>query len=517
MKAALFSLTDKTGSEDLAQALSAAGYTILSTGGTKKHLEGHGVKVVSIEDYTGQREILDGRVKTLHPKIHAGILARRDEAAHMAELTKAEIMPIDFVVVNLYPFLEKVRQASKFSLDEMIEFVDIGGPSMLRAASKNFHFCLPILDPTDYPQVIAGIKAGKFEDELKLKLAEKVFTNMAHYDLSIAKYISLRRQGEQSDYTTLLAPISGMVLQKQQDLRYGENPQQAAGYYRQSGATSKTWQQLGGKELSYNNLLDFGAALDIVRSFGTDPMACIVKHLNPCGLASSETALMALKLAKRCDPRSHFGGIIAFNREVDLEIAQEIGEGFVEIVVAPNYSPQGLEELSRKKNLRIIRVDLNAPVEPYDMRMVEGGVLIQAKDLSLSDIKQAKVVSKRTPTDWELIDLQFAWNACRFVKSNAVVVAKHKMLLGVGAGQMSRIDSTEVAIMKARTHGHDLSGAVCASDAFFPFPDSLEKLAECGVAAFVAPGGAKKDPEVIAAADKAGVALLFTEDRHFRH
>lgn len=523
MKAALISVSDKTGLADFAKSLHNAGFKLLSTSGTKQHLIDNQIPVVAIEEYTGQKEILDGRVKTLHPKIHAGILAKAGNEKHFQQLAEDSIWPIDILIVNLYPFQQGLKDTTK-SFAEMVELIDIGGPTMIRAAAKNFGRVCVVSDPADYERVAAELEAtGAVSEALRLELAAKVFTFTAQYDLAIARYMSAR--GEREEIGSV---VEGVVLQKQQDLRYGENPAQKAGFYRRAFSEGPTWKQLGGKELSYNNLLDLDAALqltrlldkELVKDGGAGHNCClsvIIKHLNPCGVAVASTLIDSVIKAKKCDPRSHFGGILGFNVEVDAEVAATIREDFCEIVVAPAYSEEALTILRSSKNLRIIEAPLKTEHARVEMRYVDGGVLIQESDPGPSHLREAKLVSKIAPNSQQLLDLQLAWSVCSQVKSNAIVIAKDGMVVGVGAGQMSRIDSVELALHKARTHKHDLAGAVVASDAFFPFPDSVETLAEAGVAAIVAPSGAKRDEDSVNAANKAEIALLFVGDRHFKH
>ncbi|MCB0339273.1 MAG: bifunctional phosphoribosylaminoimidazolecarboxamide formyltransferase/IMP cyclohydrolase, partial [Bdellovibrionales bacterium] len=467
-----------------------------------------------IEEYTGQVEFLGGRVKTLHPKIHGGLLARRDESGHMNDLASQEILPIDVAVVNLYPFIENLKKAAAADPDAMVELIDIGGPAMIRAAAKNHRFVLPLIDPGDYPRVIREMREGEVSLDFRRELAAKVFATLANYNLEIARYFSGPAIKSSEDE---FSRYDGLVLEKRQSLRYGENPHQKAAFYSRLNSKSSSWEQLSGKELSYNNLLDFDAALGLIRSFRSKPSAVIVKHLNPCGVASSDSLISALQLAKLGDPRSHFGGIVAFNGTVDSEVAQELREGFVEIVLAPDFDPSALELLKKRKNLRIVKVDLNSQHSVFESRVVEGGVLWQERDSHITDVKDGVVVSKRKPTIQELEALNFAWIVCSHVKSNAIVLAKGTQIQAVGAGQMSRVDSAELAVAKARTHNNELIGSVVASDAFFPFPDSVELLLGAGATAIVAPGGASRDDDVIAAADKADAALIFMKERHFRH
>lgn len=521
-KAALLSVSDDTGLDGIARCLEENGFTLFATTGTGRYLKEHGIKYTPIEEYTGQKEILDGRVKTLHPKIHAGILARREKVEHMAELESSDILPIDVVIVNLYPFVKRVHDGTNRPLPEMIEFVDIGGPTLLRAASKNFASVMPIINPLDYEDVINALQETKgnvrqIGFELKKRLAMRVFTELAQDNLEVAKYLSCVNEEGIPQTEELFTSVDGVILEQQQSLRYGENPHQQARYYRVVGTPLAPWTQLQGKALSYNNILDTDAALSLISAFrDAQPTVAIMKHLNPCGLASSASLFDSLKLAKRGDPRSHFGGIIAFNQKVSANVTEEIVEDFAEIVIAPEYDDEALEIFKARKNLRVLKCPA-IPVSATEFRSAVGGVLMQTRDKGVTELNSSQVVSTRTPSDQELQDLQFAWTVCAHVKSNAVVIAKSKVLLSVGAGQMSRIDSTELAISKARKHGHFLVRAVAASDAFFPFPDSVEALAQAGISAIVAPSGAMRDAETIEMANKYDIALLFAPDRHFRH
>ncbi|MFM1848762.1 MAG: hypothetical protein RL417_2236 [Pseudomonadota bacterium] len=525
-KTALISVSDRTGLLPVAEALVKNGFTILATSGTTKFLGEAGIQTTPIETYTGQREILDGRVKTLHPKIHGGLLARRDDPKHLAELAAEGIAPIDIAIINLYPFVQNLEGAKAADPIKMIELIDVGGPTMLRAAAKNFRGVLAVIDPADYPNLIRYIESGAAPDgglpDWRRSLAVKVFKTLAAYDLEIARYfaeVNFPENGAPilSSEVRGLGAITGGVWERAQALRYGENPHQRAAFYRPVGERCSGWEQLGGKELSYNNLLDFDATVRMVRSLPSDRAgAVIVKHLNPCGAAVAAAPLEALKRAKRGDPRSHFGGIIGFNRPVTIDVAEAIKEDFAEIVLAPEFTPEALQLLQKNKNLRLMRVD-EASLRGLEIRSIGGGCLVQEEDSTVSMVREGEIVSKRSPSDGELNDLQFAWNFCAHVKSNAIVLVKDGMLIGVGAGQMSRIDSVELALSKARTHDHEIRGAVAASDAFFPFPDGLETLARAGVGAIVAPGGAKRDADVVSAADSLGVALVRLSDRHFRH
>lgn len=521
-KAALISVSDKTGVVDLARCLAEQGYSLLSTSGTLQCLRESGLEVLSIADYTGQAEILDGRVKTLHPKIHAGLLSRRDDPAHQKELKDSGIIPIDIAVINLYPFIEKLKEkGASASLAEMVEYVDIGGPTMLRSAAKNITGVAAVVDPDDYPRVMETLREhGSIPLELRLILAEKVFRILADYNLQIAKYLSSK---------TGSGATEGIVLEKVADLRYGENPHQEAGFFREL-RVEPSWRQLSGKDLSYNNLLDLDAGLNLIRSFVTvegsgqqqSPTVALLKHLNPCGLAQADSALEALCRAQAGDPRSHFGGIVAVNVEVDKSLAEKIAESFYELVVAPGFSEAALSVLTKKQALRLICYDVCAyPGSIHrdlrEIRSVEGGVLLQQHDLASAKLSVDMVVSQAQPDEQMLRELEFVWLSCRHIKSNAIAIGKDRSIIGVGAGQMSRVDSAELAVARATFHGHDLRGAVAASDAFFPFPDALEGLADAGVVAIVAPGGAKRDDDVIAAANKKGIVLLYAPTRHFRH
>ena len=521
-RAALISVSDRTGIVEFSRGLSALGITLLTTSGSGKALAEAGIQSIAIEEYTGQKEILDGRVKTLHPKIHAGLLARRDKPQHVKELEENEILPIDVVAVNLYPFLEKVKTDAASSPEKMIEFIDIGGPTMIRAAAKNHASVLPVIDPSDYPAVLEFLKTGKAlgknEAQFRQYLASRVFTAIANYDLEIAKYMAaIAESGAFSSERAGLGPVEGAVLVKEQPLRYGENPHQQGAFYRPFGAGDRSWKQLNGKELSYNNLLDVDAALRIISSFPDHtPSAVIIKHANPCGAATGKDAAEVLKRSKLCDPRSHFGGIIAFNTPVTREVAENIREDFAEVVIAKEYDAAALTVLQTAKNLRVLQIDSRS-LARIETRSVIDGCLLQERDSSVSAVASLEVMSDRKPSPTELADLQLAWNLCSNVKSNAIVLVREGMLIGTGAGQMSRVDSVELALNKARVHGHDCRGAVAASDAFFPFTDGLETLAQAGVIAVVAPSGAKRDQDVVDTAKRLGITLVFAPDRHFRH
>jgi phosphoribosylaminoimidazolecarboxamide formyltransferase/IMP cyclohydrolase len=524
-KYALLSVSDRTGLPQLAQALHSAGYTLLATSGTAKALEADKIPWTSVEEYTGLAELLDGRVKTLHPKIHGGILARRDQSHHLSQMAQADIGPIDVVVVNLYPFTAYLDTERASDPEQMTELVDVGGPTMIRAAAKNHRFVLPLVDPEDYAEVIAKLSSSKsaadpFPLELRRRYASKVFTTLSEYDGAIAGYFGGLSQGEETG--AKMPDRCSITLSKVSELRYGENPHQSAALYKASSGQLKlfngpTWTQHGGKELSYNNMLDLDAGIRILSDLPQETTTvAILKHLNPCGVARGATVTEAVQRAKECDPRSHFGGVLVSNRPVDKSAAEEIRGDFAELVIAPGFTPDGLETLQVSKNLRILKVDVSL-MEGFDARTIAGGILVQQPDINRSRIAHATLVSSRTPSDEELSDLELAWRIVGHVKSNAIVLVRDGLLIGVGAGQMSRIDSVELAIRKAKLHGHLLNGAVAASDAFFPFSDSVETLSAEGITCIVAPAGARRDDDVKAVANERGVSLFFASDRHFRH
>jgi phosphoribosylaminoimidazolecarboxamide formyltransferase/IMP cyclohydrolase len=524
-KMALMSVSDRTGLVELAEALNKAGYTLLATSGTGKALQEAKLPYTSVESYTGLAELLDGRVKTLHPKIHAGVLARRDDPSHLAQLSAADIALIDLVVVNLYPFTKYLESERAQNPDEMIELVDVGGPTMIRAAAKNHKFVLPLIDPADYSEVVsllaqAKSSANPFPLSFRRAMAAKVFKALSAYDAAIGSYFASVDSGE---ITGEVVPHTvSVTLTKSAELRYGENPHQQASIYNTASSnlpllSGPQWKQLGGKELSYNNMLDLDAALRLLADLPKERTAvAILKHLNPCGVALADSVVEAIERAKECDPRSHFGGILLANREVDQAAALEIRGDFAEIVIAPSFSHEALVTLQTSKNLRILQVN-PAVLAGYELRTVAGAVLIQQPDITRSTVASAQRVSDRVATDDELADLDLAWRIVGHVKSNAIVLVRGGLLIGVGAGQMSRIDSIELAIRKAKAHGHLLSGAVAASDAFFPFPDSIEALAAEGISCVISPAGARRDDDVSATASAKNVSLFFASDRHFRH
>ncbi|WP_317201669.1 bifunctional phosphoribosylaminoimidazolecarboxamide formyltransferase/IMP cyclohydrolase [Janthinobacterium sp.] len=524
IKQALISVSDKTGVLDFARALSALGVNILSTGGTAKLLADNGVPVTEVADYTGFPEMLDGRVKTLHPKVHGGILARRDFPEHMAKLVEHDMPTIDMVVVNLYPFQATVAKDS-CTLEDAIENIDIGGPTMLRSAAKNHKDVVVICDPLDYSAVLAEIKAadGVVSYDTKFMLAKKVYAHTAQYDGAITNYLSSLGPTKEHASRGAYPQTLNMAFEKVQDMRYGENPHQSAAFYRDlqvaEGALAN-YRQLQGKELSYNNIADADAAWECVKSLGgfEQSAACvIVKHANPCGVALGADAADAYARALQTDPTSAFGGIIAFNTEVDGATAEQIAKLFVEVLIAPSFSAEAKQILSSKQNVRVLEIALGKGLNSMDFKRVGGGLLVQSPDAKNVMLGDLKVVSKLQPTQQQLQDLMFAWRVAKFVKSNAIVFCGNNMTLGVGAGQMSRIDSARIASIKAQNAGLSLIGSVVASDAFFPFRDGLDVVVDAGANCVIQPGGSMRDQEVIDAADERGVVMLYTGTRHFRH
>ncbi len=512
---AILSVSDKSGVADFARGLSTLGFELFSTGGTKRALAEAQVPVKSVSKITGFPEILDGRVKTLHPKVHGALLAKRSFPAHMAELAQNKIQPIDLVAVNLYPFVQTVAKEN-VTLDEALEKIDIGGPTMLRAAAKNFPGVIVVVDPADYQPVLEKLKRRGLNMTERKRLAQKAFQHVAIYDAAISQY--LRQDTDSfSDEMTI-------ALKKRHDLRYGENPHQAAAFYAEQTvptqqASGITWaKQLWGKELSFNNILDADAAWGAATDF-TQPTVAIVKHTNPCGLSSHPSITRAYQQALSGDPVSAFGGIVAANQAISLGMAQEMSNTFYEVVIAPEYDTDALKELKKKKNLRILLAELPpndaaTAVGYLDFRRVKGGFLVQTSDSLAEGSINLKTVTKRSPTEAELGDLLFAWRAVKHVKSNAIVLVMDKTLLGMGAGQPNRVVSVEVAKAKA---GDKSKGSVMASDAMFPFPDSVEQAADGGATAIIQPGGSIRDEEVVRAADKYNIAMVFTGTRHFLH
>lgn len=510
MRRALISVSDKHGVVELGKRLVAIGFEILSTGGTYRVLEEAGVEATEVSEATGFPECFDGRVKTLHPAVHGGILARRDSEKHQEEAAKLGIEMIDLVAVNLYPFRQTVQKPES-TLEDIIENIDIGGPTMLRSAAKNYHDVLVLCDPADYEAVLEPLERGEtIAVEDRAKLALKVFEHTAHYDAMIASFMAKTFRPEGFGHTLSLA------YDVVQPLRYGENPHQKAWFLRDAlpaAGASTDFKQLHGKELSFNNLNDLDAAVRMVREFEA-PAAVAVKHTNPCGVATGSDLVSAYVKAHDADPVSIFGGIVALNREVDRETALEMSKTFLEIIVAPAFSEAALEVLKAKKNIRLLTLPTDQSFEDdYDIKRIEGGLLIQQVDAEPAEMA-LKVVTDRAPTEDELRDLRFAWSICRHVKSNAILVAKGGVTLGVGPGQTNRVGAAEIALKQA---GEAAKGAVLASDAFFPFADSVESAAAAGIAAIIQPGGSVKDDEVIEACNKYGIAMVFTGVRHFKH
>ena len=515
---AILSVTDKTGLVDFARQLSSLGVELISTGGTAKLLRDSGIAVKDISELTGFPEMLDGRVKTLHPKVHGGILHRRENPAHVAAVAEHGIQPIDMVVVNLYAF-EKTAAKPGVAFEELIENIDIGGPSMIRSAAKNFHDVAVVTSPADY-QVIAQEltnAGGALSLETKWRLAQKAFATTAAYDSAIASTLERVPDIKNSQLSAAEAFPQTLRLsfQKTLDLRYGENPHQKAAMYSDgSGAGVANARQLQGKELSYNNIVDLQAAWDLAQEFDPDEAAvcAIIKHTNPAGTATGNTLAEAYKRALECDPVSAFGGVIGVNRPIDAEAAEEMHKLFLEVIAAPSFDEAAKARFATKKNLRLVEV--KAAPQKWILKNVSGGILLQDNDSRpLQDI-DLKVVTQRVPTAEETRAMLFAWKVCKHVKSNAIVYARDGQTVGVGAGQMSRVDSAKIGAMKAQL---PLKGTVAASDAFFPFPDGVEEIARAGATAIIQPGGSQRDPEVIAAADRLGLAMLFTGVRHFRH
>jgi len=517
IRQALISASDKTGLVELARSLARLGVGILSTGGTAKLLSASGIKVTEVADYTGYPEMLDGRLKTLHPKIHGGLLARRDVPDHMAAIKDAGAEPIDLVVVNLYPFQQTVAR-SDCTLDEAVENIDIGGPTMVRAAAKNHAGVAVVTDPADYAAVIAELerRGGSLSAATRLALAKKAFAHTAAYDAAIANYLTGLDAGLR------LAPFPDRLTlqwEKVEDLRYGENPHQLAAFYRDPAPAAGSlagYRQLQGKELSYNNIADSDAAWECVKTFER-PACVIVKHANPCGVAQGADLVTAYQRAFQTDPTSAFGGIVAFNRALDGATADAVTKQFVEVVIAPEVTAAASAVLAGKQNVRVLAVPMGEEVQRYDLKRVGGGVLVQTPDSRNVTPADLKVVSRRSPTPTEVEDLLFAWRVAKFVKSNAIVFASGSMTLGVGAGQMSRVDSARIAALKAQSAGLSLAGSAVASDAFFPFRDGVDVVAQAGAKAVIQPGGSVRDDEVIGAADELGLAMVFTGVRHFRH
>ena len=516
VKRALLSVSDKTGIVDLARELHGRGVELLSTGGTYKLLKDSGLPAVEVSAHTGFPEIMDGRVKTLHPKIHGGLLGRRDIDGEV--MAQHGIAPIDLLVVNLYPFEQTVAKPD-CTREDAIENIDIGGPAMLRASAKNHAWVSVVVDPVDYAPVLAEMDAGGVTRATRERLAVKVYSHTARYDGMVAAYLSsLDSEGNRAVFPAVM----GLQFNKLQDMRYGENPHQRAAFYAEKNPEAGTIaaaKQVQGKELSYNNIADADAALECVKSFD-EPACVIVKHANPCGVAVAGSILDAYNLAYQTDPTSAFGGIIAFNRELDGTTAKAIVDRqFVEVIIAPTATAEAKAAVAAKQNVRLMECGQwpanRAPA--LDYKRVAGGLLVQDRDDATMSREQLKVVSKRAPTEAELADLLFAWRVAKFVKSNAIVYIRNHQTIGVGAGQMSRVYSAKIAGIKAADEKLEVKGSVMASDAFFPFRDGIDAAAAAGITAVIQPGGSMRDTEVIAAADEHGMAMVFTGVRHFRH
>ena len=510
MPTALLSVSDKTGVVDFARSLAKLGWNLVSTGGTAKALRAAGIAVKDVSDVTGFPEMLDGRVKTLHPAVHGGLLARRDLPEHMKALGEHNIGPIDLVAVNLYPF-EETAATPGAKPEDIIEQIDIGGPSMLRSAAKNFASVTVIVDPADYGRVLAALEAGDDDLDLRRLLAEKVFARTAAYDAAIAYWFGCER-------SEIFPERIAIPLERATMLRYGENPGQRAAFYLDRNHDGiAALEQKGGKELSFNNLLDLEGALFATDPFQGETCCAIVKHTTPCGIATGPTGLEAYKKALACDPVSAFGSVISFTVDVDEVIAESISSLFVECIVAPRFTPGALEILGRKKNLRVLEGQAKWRDHALDYKRVRGGFLAQERASRDGSEKEWRVVTARQPTEAEWWDLRFAWRAVGSVKSNAIVLVREGATIGIGAGQMSRVDAAFLSVHKARLVGHDTKGSVMGSDAFFPFRDGVEQAAEAGVGAIVQPGGSVRDEEVIKAADEYNIAMVFTGKRQFRH
>lgn len=524
IKRALISVSDKTGIVELAQRLHKLDIEILSTGGTAKLFRENQIPVIEVSDYTGFPEMLDGRVKTLHPKVHGGLLGRRDLPAHVATMKESDIPNIDMLVVNLYPFEATVAKPN-CTLEDAIENIDIGGPAMLRSAAKNWKDVAVLTDASQYAGVLDELSStGQLSEHTTFALSVAAFNRVSNYDAAISDYLSsVNADGSRNPYP---AQMNSRFI-KVQDLRYGENPHQTAAFYQDmcpAPGSLVTAEQLQGKELSYNNIADADAAWETVKAFDSN-VCVIVKHANPCGVALGATALEAYNKAFKTDPTSAFGGIIAFNTPVDKAAAEVISQQFLEVLIAPSYTAEALDILSTKKNVRVLKIALpkggNSPWEQgrnsHDSKRVGSGILIQTADIHELQMADLTVVTKKQPTPAQMNDLLFAWNVAKYVKSNAIVFCREGMTLGVGAGQMSRVDSTKIAAIKAEHAGLSLQNSVVASDAFFPFRDGVDVLADAGASCVIQPGGSMRDDEVIAAADERGLAMVFTGVRHFRH
>jgi phosphoribosylaminoimidazolecarboxamide formyltransferase/IMP cyclohydrolase len=509
MPRALISVSDKRGIVAFAQGLVELGWEVVSTGGTAAALRAAGITVTTVDEVTGFPELLDGRVKTLHPAIHGALLARRDLPAHVAALREHGIGPIDLVAVNLYPFQMTISQPS-VSFEDAVENIDIGGPSMLRSAAKNHEFVLPVVDPTDYPSVLDLLRRDGLTPELRRGFAAKVFAHTSDYDAAIAAYLTPHEDG--------LPQRLGVAMERTQTLRYGENPgQRAALYVTEEPRGMRDLTQRQGKELSFNNLLDLDAAMWAVANWSTRPACAVIKHTTPCGIAVAGSAVEAFRKARATDPVSAFGSVIAFNTVVDRATAQAMSDLFVEVVVAPSFHDDALAVFAAKKALRVVELPVSRGTGSFDFKRVRGGFLVQDQFQFEPSDHEWTVATDRQPTEREWNDLRFAWAAVAPVKSNAILLARDEAAIGIGAGQMSRVDSAFLAVHKAREAGHDPAGSVLASDAFFPFTDGVEQAAAAGVTAIIQPGGSVRDAEVVEAANRHGIAMVMTGRRQFRH
>jgi phosphoribosylaminoimidazolecarboxamide formyltransferase/IMP cyclohydrolase len=516
IKRALISVSDKKGIIDFAKILIKYNVEILSTGGTAKLFAENNIPVIEVSDYTGFPEMLDGRVKTLHPKIHGGILGKRDDEKHLQTMIKSNIPLIDLVVVNLYPF-EATISKENCPLSEAIENIDIGGPAMIRSSAKNYNSVAVVTDSSDYKMIEDALKKndGALNLECRFILAKKAFEHTAKYDLAISNYLN----GLDTNINVTYPKKLNLAFNKKMDLRYGENPHQSASFYVDEIATKgslASFKQLQGKELSYNNLNDADTAWECVKSFKL-PSCVIVKHANPCGVGSSKDLLDAYKKAFSTDPTSAFGGIIACNTALDKNTASQIISQFVEVVIAPSYEAESLKIFESKPNIRLLEVTLDNNFNAFELKKIGGGLLVQSPDNFNIDMDHCKIVSKLKPNQEQMADMLFAWRVAKYVKSNAIVFCKNNQTLGIGAGQMSRVDSTKIASIKAQNANLDLINSVVASDAFFPFRDGIDVLATAGAKCVIQPGGSLRDEEVISAADELGLVMLFTGYRHFRH
>jgi phosphoribosylaminoimidazolecarboxamide formyltransferase/IMP cyclohydrolase len=526
IQTALLSVSDKSGIVPFAKALHALGVRLISTGGTAKLLAENQIPVVEVSSLTNFPEMLDGRVKTLHPMVHGGLLARRNDPNHMQALKDHHIETIDMLVINLYPF-EKTISQSSCSFEDAIENIDIGGPAMLRAAAKNHQDVTVLISPDDYEVVLEEMRAYQCNVGFatNLRLAKKVFAHTAQYDGAIANYLSSLPSNQEHENRSTFPKTLHLSFNQVQELRYGENPHQSAAFYQDIKPVAgglASYHQLQGKELSFNNIADADAAWECVKSFGdsldTGNAACvIVKHANPCGVAIAHNALAAYDKAFKTDPTSAFGGIIAFNRECDGLTAQAVSKQFVEVLIAPSYTQEALNILSAKQNVRVLQIELAPTQNPYDLKRVGGGILVQTPDTKNVTLADLQIVTKKQPSEHELSEMLFAWKVAKFVKSNAIVFCANGMTLGVGAGQMSRIDSAKIAGIKASNAGLSLVGSVVASDAFFPFRDGLDVVVAAGATCVIQPGGSVRDDEVVNAANEHGIAMVYTGTRHFRH